>query len=42
MDQMDLYKKVYKALSLVALEMAKNRGLLNEKTIVDMRKILED
>jgi predicted short-subunit dehydrogenase-like oxidoreductase (DUF2520 family) len=41
MEGMELYKKVYKSLSLVALDMAKERGDINTETLEKIKHILK-
>jgi predicted short-subunit dehydrogenase-like oxidoreductase (DUF2520 family) len=41
MEGMELYKKVYKSLSLVALDMAKERGDISEEALKKLKHILE-
>ncbi len=41
MKDMDVHRKVYTALSLVALEMAKERGALSEEVQNRLRSVLE-
>jgi predicted short-subunit dehydrogenase-like oxidoreductase (DUF2520 family) len=41
MEDMELYKKVYKSLSLVALDMAKGRGDLSEEVLEKLNEILK-
>ena len=42
MGEMPLHEKVYKALSLVALEMARERGTLTEEQIGALKSLLEE
>ena len=41
MNDMSLHKKVYKALSLVALDMVKERGIHNQEALDDLQSIVE-
>lgn len=41
MDDMEIHKRIYKALSLSALDMAKKRSVLNQETLIDLEHILE-
>jgi predicted short-subunit dehydrogenase-like oxidoreductase (DUF2520 family) len=41
MEGMELYKKVYKSLSLVALDMAKKRGDISEEALEKLKHILK-
>jgi predicted short-subunit dehydrogenase-like oxidoreductase (DUF2520 family) len=41
MSNMDLHKRIYKALSLAALDMIKERGIHNQETLSDLKRILE-
>lgn len=41
MEGMELYKKVYKSLSLVALDMAKERGDINEEALEKLKHVLK-
>ncbi|MCX5806364.1 MAG: DUF2520 domain-containing protein [Proteobacteria bacterium] len=41
MEDMELYKKVYKSLSLVALDMAKERGDIREEALEKLKHILK-
>ena len=41
MNDMNLHKKVYKALSLVALDMVKERGIHNQEALDDLQSIVE-
>ncbi len=41
MHDMSLHKKVYKALSLVALDMVKERGIHNQEALDDLQSIVE-
>lgn len=41
MNDMNLHKKVYKALSLAALDMVKERGIHNQETLDAFRRVLE-
>jgi predicted short-subunit dehydrogenase-like oxidoreductase (DUF2520 family) len=41
MKDMELYKRAYKALSLVALNMAKERETLSQEAIERLKQVLE-
>ncbi|MCX8023398.1 MAG: DUF2520 domain-containing protein [Syntrophorhabdaceae bacterium] len=41
MGEMELHKKVYKVLSLFALEMAQKRNTLNDETFEEIKRLLE-
>jgi len=41
MDDMNLHKSIYKALSLAALDMVKERGIHNKETLDALQSILE-
>jgi predicted short-subunit dehydrogenase-like oxidoreductase (DUF2520 family) len=41
-DSLELYTKVYKALSSVALDMVRERGILEDEIMVKMQSILEE
>jgi predicted short-subunit dehydrogenase-like oxidoreductase (DUF2520 family) len=41
MSDMDLHKRIYKALSLAALDMVKERGIHNKATLDALQSILE-
>jgi predicted short-subunit dehydrogenase-like oxidoreductase (DUF2520 family) len=41
-DNLELYTKVYKALSSVALDMVRERGILEDEIMVKLQSILEE
>jgi predicted short-subunit dehydrogenase-like oxidoreductase (DUF2520 family) len=41
LGDMRLHKQIYKALSLVALDMVRERKLLNQETIAELERVLE-